>query len=68
MRHLRNFSILFLAFLSGLYGILLFRGISRDFSPFDPSYQMILQFLGSAALITFGIYLGFHAFKKMKGS
>mgnify|MGYP001565045740 CR=1 FL=1 len=68
MKHVHNFFRLFVAILSGTLGILLFGGLYKDFSPSDPSYQMIFTFLGSTFLITLGMHVGFLALKKIKNS
>lgn len=70
MRHILNLLLLFLAFLSGIFGILLFKSIYNDFSLVDISFllDVAVPLLGSAFFVALGAYVGFYAFKKMKGS
>ncbi|MBI2669963.1 MAG: hypothetical protein HYX20_02385 [Candidatus Yanofskybacteria bacterium] len=67
-KHILNLFLLFLAFLSGILGILLLKSIYNDFSLVDISFLMIaVTLLGSALFVSFGTYIGFYAFKRMKG-
>lgn len=68
MKHIGRFFMLFLAFFSGILGILLFKSISRDFSLMDSSLLILTRPLASTLFMTLGAYLGFHAFKKMGSS
>lgn len=63
-----SFFILFSAFLSGIWGILLFKSIYNDFSILSISDSVFGTFLGSAFFLTLGTWLGFAAFKRMKNS
>lgn len=70
MRHILNLLLLFLAFLSGIFGILLFKSIYNDFSLVDISFLLgvTVPLLGSAFFVALGVYIGFYAFKRMKSS
>ena len=69
MRHVLNLFLLFLAFLSGIFGVLLFKSIHNDFSLVDISFLLIaVPLLGSTFFVSLGVYIGFYAFKRMKGS
>ena len=69
MGHVSNLFLLFFAFLSGIFGILLFKSIYNDFSLVNLSFLLIVvPLLGSAFFMALGTYIGFYAIKRMKGS
>lgn len=70
VKHTARLFMLFLAFLSGIFGILLFKSIYNDFSLAYISFlsSVAIPLLGSAFFVALGTYIGFYAFKKMSDS
>ncbi len=69
MMRVLNFLELMGAIVCGFFGAALFKSFYRDFSLIDFSYQNILaSLLGGAFFTALGLYIGFYAFKRMKGS
>ena len=67
MRQILNLLLLFSAFLSWIFGILLFKSSYNDFSLVDSSFMfIIIPLLGSALFMALGTYISFHTFRGMK--
>jgi len=68
-RQILNFFLLFLALANGAVGFLVMKGLYRDFSLLDFSIGMfVLPFFSGIFFLTTGIFIGSHAFKRMKSS